>query len=114
MRGVMIHGIVRDTPALILSEGFAGVGIDVEPWEIAARNIDPDAVPLFEHVGGREWIDLQAVDLPGRPHFGLFGRISIAGADYAVAHVHLVTGRIVVARRIDIDKLRGEIRARRV
>ena len=36
----------------VTSNRLAGVGIDVEAWEVAARDVDPDAVPGFEEVTG--------------------------------------------------------------
>ena len=46
----------------VAAHRFAGVGVDVEAWEVAAGDVYSDAVSGFEEVAGRcqfdgDWID---------------------------------------------------------
>ena len=49
----------------------AGIGIPVEARKIAARNLQPDPMPLQEHVARYSGIYSHTVDLPGRGQFRL-------------------------------------------
>ena len=49
---------------------LAGVWVDVEAWEVAAGDVDSDAVPGFEEVAGGGQFDGDWVYLSGRHHLG--------------------------------------------
>src|SRR5437762_11853491 len=42
---------------------FAGIRIDIEMGEIAARYVEPQAVPSAEQIGDREQLDGDRIDL---------------------------------------------------
>ena len=58
----------RRAPAL----GLAGVGVDVKPREVAAGNVDSDAMAAREQVGGRHRFDDDLGDLAGLQELGAF------------------------------------------
>ena len=49
MLRIVVDGVGCNRPSAIAIKRLASVGIHVEAWEIAARNVDPDAVSLLEH-----------------------------------------------------------------
>src|SRR4051794_25499504 len=60
LRLVVDRIVRRDHPPVLLQR-FARVWVDVEPWEIAARNIEPNAMALGEDVGRRVQVDRHRV-----------------------------------------------------
>src|SRR5207253_9174944 len=60
----------RHHQAAVVAQGFAGVRVHVEAREVAAGEIDPDAMALLEDVRGRVQLDGELVG-PARFHQGL-------------------------------------------
>ena len=58
---------------LFVGDGTAGVRVAVEAREVAAGDLQPDAVALPEHVAGDAGVDGDPVDLAG---VGQLGRSS--------------------------------------
>src|ERR1051325_10944087 len=50
MLAIVVNGLVGLQEPHLVGHGTAGIRIAVEPREVAARNLDPDPVPLEEHV----------------------------------------------------------------
>jgi hypothetical protein len=62
---VVIDRVVRSHHSPTHAQRLTGVWIHIEAGEIAARNVDANAVPLFENVAGWEWLDPEAINLTG-------------------------------------------------
>ena len=62
----------------------AGVGVPVEPREVAAGNLQPDPMPLLEHVAGGPEVDGVLVDFAGLDEARRLSRLPIPGANDAV------------------------------
>src|ERR1700722_3783022 len=104
MSGVVIHRIVDADLAAIRAEGFAGIGVHVEAWKIAARDVEPYSVAFLEHIRGVEGPDEQLVGLTGRQKSAGGRIVAIARPQYTVGQVHVEALRKAVAGRIDIDE----------
>ena len=61
--GIMIDRIVGHYHSPVLPKWLPGVRVHVESRKVAARDVNPDAVSLLEHVPRREWLDYELVDL---------------------------------------------------
>ena len=48
MARIGVDRVLRDSPAPIVVERLAGVRVHVEPREVAAGDVEPDAVPALE------------------------------------------------------------------
>src|SRR4051794_3470770 len=62
----VVDGVVRGDHSSILSEWLAGVRVRVEPREVAARDVDADAMTLLENVRGGEGLDRKRIDCARR------------------------------------------------
>src|SRR5919108_6261005 len=63
VRGVVVDRLVGDLAAALQPELAAGVGIHVEPREVAATDVEPDAVPGRKDVRRRVEREGELVDL---------------------------------------------------
>ena len=106
-RTIVVHGLGGLHQFGRLLHRAAGVGVAVEAREIAARNLQADAVAFQEDVGGDAGVDGHAVDLAGHGRLGLLQRVAIAQAQDAVGqvarlavgeHVHQLGREIGVVR----------------
>lgn len=79
----MINRVVRCDHAAVQSKWFAGIGIHIEPREVAARNIHADAVPALKVIRGIKRTNRELVDFAGFEELALFCIVTIAGA-----HIH--------------------------
>src|SRR5207244_8529806 len=113
MLRIVIHTVGGDGPAPVLVERLAGIRIDVESREVAARYVDADAVPTFEDERGRIHLDRELVNLSRLHQLRFLQRIAIARTDDGIRYIEIDTGRKVVVRRININQLRGEVRVER-
>src|SRR2546428_632692 len=71
MAGIDMNGIDRDLSAPRHPFRFAGIRIDVEMREVAARDVEADAVPCLEEIARREWLDRDLGDLARCQQFRL-------------------------------------------
>jgi hypothetical protein len=51
MTRLVIDRVVGGHHPPIIAEGVSGIRVNVEPWIIATRNVDPDAMTLLEDIG---------------------------------------------------------------
>src|SRR5258707_13581148 len=112
MRGVVgidMNGIDRDLAGPRHPLGRAGIRIDVEMREVAARDIGGDAVTRLEEIARREGLDRDLGDLARRQHFRLLPGSAIAHAEDAVGDVHRETRGIIGVRLVAVDQLWGKI-----
>jgi len=56
MLRIVVNGVGCNRPSAIAIKRLASIGIHVEAWEIAARDVDADAMSLLEYE--RSWIHL--------------------------------------------------------
>lgn len=47
-----MDGVLCGLGVSMVPHRLAGIGVDVEAWEVAAGDVDSDAVPGFEDVAG--------------------------------------------------------------
>ena len=64
MRTFVIHPVIGNEYLVIIVERLPGVRIHIETRKIAARNVDPYPVSLFENVRGRVKFDHEFVRGP--------------------------------------------------
>ena len=107
---IVVDRVVGPHVPSMAAQGFARIRIDVEPWEITARDVDSDAVAGLEAVRRRVGSDLECVDLTWCHELGAARGGSISTANVAVSEIHVESRRIVLAWRIYIDQLGGEVR----
>lgn len=89
--------------------GFAAVRVHIEAGEVAAGDVDADAVAFFENVAARVELDFEFVGLAGC-HEGLFlVGFAIAGANDAVAHDEVESIGELFGGGIDVEKFGGEV-----
>src|SRR4051812_12330653 len=86
---IMVNRVDRRDPAPVVIKGFACVRVDIETREIAAGNVDPDAVPLLEDVGGRIKLDREGIDRAWRHQLFLLERVAKPGAHNTVFEVEV-------------------------
>ena len=79
-------------------------GFLIEPREVRAGDLDPDAVPREEAVRRRPELDLEAVRLAGLEQTRVAGAVSEARSHDAVGHV------VRPAVREDVDELGDPVR----
>ena len=65
-----MDSVVGDLSMGMAANWFAGVGVDVEAGEVAAGDVDSNAVTGFEEVAGRCQFDGDWVNLARRHHLG--------------------------------------------
>ena len=110
---VVVDCILSDGNLPVLANGFSRVWIDVEAGEVAAGDIQTNAMALFEHVAYRVENDIDFVHLSRLHHLAMFAAIAIPRAHDAVHQIQCIPQGIVLAGRIDIDELGGEVSIRR-
>src|SRR4051812_24090982 len=69
VRGVQMHGVVRVDVVSVPSHRLAGVWVDVIPREVAARDVDSDAMTDVEEIARWRQFYLDLVELPRRHQF---------------------------------------------
>src|SRR3954471_16175587 len=104
MRRIVMDGVYRRHFHSMIIEGLARVGVDVEPREIAAGNVDAKAVTFLEDVAGGIKLDRHRIDLARRHELLFCKRIAVPGADNAVSNVQVKPARPVLARWIHVEK----------
>ena len=70
MFAVVVHRLVCQPEGPVAAQRPPGVGVDVEPREVAAADIKPDGVAGLEDVGGWVQVELDAADLAFPDRFG--------------------------------------------
>src|ERR1035438_10928216 len=78
-RGVVVVGVNRvlgRLPAMIVVEGLAGVRVHVESREVAARDVQANAVAALEDEGGGIHLDREIGGVPGFEEFLMVDRKS--------------------------------------
>src|SRR3990172_10529097 len=105
----MVEGVVRVLHSSVHTQRLSGVGVDVEAGEVAAGDVDADAVALLEDVGRGEGLDGEPVDLARGHELLALGAVAVASPENAVREVHLETRREVRRGRIDVDELHREV-----
>src|SRR6266496_683325 len=97
MLRVVVHGVLSNSPAPVLIEWLAGVRIDIESREIAARDVQPDSVTAPKHQRRRIHFDSEfrraiAVEHPGR-----LERFAIAATHDTVTDIQIDACRKIAA-----------------
>ena len=62
VRAVNVHSISRNSAGKRPSFRFGGIGIDVEMREVAARNVESNAMAALEQIARRKRFDADCVD----------------------------------------------------
>ena len=106
---VMVNGVARDDSVRVVVERLSGVRIWIEAWKVAARNIQPDAVPGPEQVRGRIELNDESISLAGIHLLGALERVAKARANDSILEVHLDTFGIVCSGRMHIEEFRSEV-----
>src|SRR5262245_4627624 len=57
MRGIQVHAVLRDARAAVVIQRLAGIGVHIEAREVAARDIETDAVAAAKENGSRIHLD---------------------------------------------------------
>jgi hypothetical protein len=86
---------------------FARIQVAIEPWEIAARHLEPQRVTLLEHVARGPDVDRELVDLARCHQFRRFLRVAISRSQNAIRQV------LCEPIRPDVYELCREIRVYR-
>jgi hypothetical protein len=82
---------------------------DVEPWEVAARDVEANPVASLENDRRRIHLDRELVGLSGLQKLGLAETVAVSSAHDAIGNIEIHTGRKVGVGRIRVDKLGCEI-----
>jgi hypothetical protein len=106
----MVKGVNRIHPTPIVVERFARVRVHIKSRKIAAGDVDPDAVALFEDVGRWVQSDREGIDRAWRHQLLFLERVTIPAADNAVLKIEVETARVIEAGRVDIEQFGREIR----
>src|SRR6266568_67558 len=109
MAGVVVESVLSDGPAAVLVKRLAGVGVDVEAREVAARNIEPQAVATLEDQRGWIHLDRERVNLIRLEHRGLRQRVSVSRPDNTIRDVQVNPNGKIGVRGINIDKFGREV-----
>ena len=106
---VGVDGVLRVLPTTILIERLAGVWIHVEAGEVAAGDVDAEAVSALEDQRGRVQLDREFIGLSGVQQFLVVQVVAIAGPHDAIRDIQIHAVREIRVGRIDIDDLGGEV-----
>src|SRR5208283_1887970 len=90
------------------------VWFDVEPWEVAARDIEANPVASLEHERRRIHLDRKLVGLSGLQKLALAETVAVSSGHNAIGNIEIHTGRKVGVRRVHVNKLGCEIGIERV
>ena len=63
--GIEVDGVLGGAGVGMAAHRFAGIRVDVEAWEVAAGDVDADAVSGFEEIAGRREFDGYRIDFAG-------------------------------------------------
>ena len=102
---VVVDCILSNGNSSILANGLTCIWIDVEAGEVAAGDIQTNAMALFEHVAYGVENDINFVHFSGFHHFAMITVIAVSGTHNAVRQVQGITLWVILVRRINIDKL---------
>jgi len=83
----VVHGVFGQHKASLAAQRPARVGVDVKAREIAARYVQPDAVPHAKDVRSRIEYELKFIAPARFQQFGVFPVVAITRADDAVLSV---------------------------
>ena len=100
---VKVYRILRYDGVRMSSHRLAGVWVDIESREIAARYVHPNPVPCLEDITGRWKGNLDLIDLARLHQFFFLPTLPITGSDNRIDKVHVVAGGIIFVWRIDIN-----------
>ena len=106
---VVVDGILcyQGTPAQ--ADGFSGIWINVEAREVATSNIQTNTMTLFEQVARGVEVDIKFVHLSGFHYFAVVTIVAVSGTQNAVRQVQSIALWVILARRININKLGSEV-----
>src|SRR5579862_884750 len=107
--GPDVYDVARDARARTRPGRRSGIRIDIETWEVAARDVQTDTMSALEQVARREELDRHRIDLPSPHRRRFLPGIAISGPQHAVGQIHREPLRVVLGRRVDIDELRSEV-----
>src|SRR6266536_5412946 len=109
MRTIVVDRVGRDARAPVVVERLPRVRIDVEAREVAARDVDPDAMPLPEYVGRRIELERERVDLAWLQEPFRSQSLPETPSHDAVCDVHVEPAGKVRRRWMHVQQLRREI-----
>src|SRR6185503_7215885 len=99
-----MHGITRDNTLRLVEVVSTRVQIAIEAWEVAARDLDTNAMSGFEVIARHHWSERYFVNLTlFHPHLRLVVTVAIT---------HALNRLVEVVRttiRIDIDQFHLEV-----
>src|SRR6266851_7384529 len=87
VRAVHVHPVTCNSAGKCSPFGFARIGIDVEMREVAARDVDSNAMPALEQIARRKCLDTDCVDFSRNHRRRLLPRIPIARTQYSVGEI---------------------------
>ena len=104
MNFVVGHDRIRMPP-----HRFACVGIYIKSWKIGTRDIDPYPMSSFEQITSGEQVYLYPIYLAGIHKDSPLTAFPVASPNYGIPNVHMVSGRIVLTRRMNIHQPSSEV-----
>ena len=106
---IVVNRILRNDNTSVQADGFSGIWINVEAREITASNIQPNAMTLFKQVARGVETNNKFIYLPGFHYFAVVTVVAVSRTQNTVRQVQGIALRIILARRININKLSSEI-----
>ena len=100
---VQINCVVRNLQSAVIVERLTRVWADVEPWEVAARDVEANPVAPLEHERHRK------SRLNSYFQLGLAETIALSSAHDAISNIEIRTGRKVGVGRVYVNKFGCEI-----
>ena len=105
----MVDRILRNDNTSVQADGFSGIWINVEAREVAASNIQTNTMTLFEQVARGVEADIKFVHLSRFHYFAVVTVVAVSGTQNAVRQVQSIALWVILARRININKLGSEV-----
>ena len=106
---VVVDCILSNSNLSVLADGLPCIWVDVEAGEVAAGDIQTDAMALFEKVAYGIENDIYFAYLTGFHHFAVVPVIAVSGTLNAVRQVQGITLWIIFIGRRDIYKLGSKV-----
>ena len=100
MLRVQIDSVLRNLQTAVIVEWLTRVWVDVEPREVAARDVEANPVAPLENERRRIHLDRELVGLSGVQELGLAETVAVSSAHDAIGNIEIHTGRKVGVGRI--------------
>ena len=93
MLRVQIDSVLHNLPTAVIVEWLTRVWVDVEPREVAARNVEANPVAPLENERRRIHLDRELVGLSGVQELGLAETVAVSSAHDAIGNIEIHTGQ---------------------